>query len=97
MSHQISFNVTEMVIGNVVDTEEKHSIPALYRTQILSISFLQDSELIVEVYTERNGAKSLNSRGSQTIKLLPIVRCIIILYNTKTKKNRTKQNPTKQM
>lgn len=45
MSHQSPFNLNEIIIGNVVDTEENHRNSALCRTQIQFIFQIVSSTL----------------------------------------------------
>ena len=73
------------VIGNFLDTEENHRVPAPHRThiwfnfQILSIWCLQDTAFIAEEQRERNESKSLSARGTQTTMMPSVVRRTIIL------------------
>lgn len=61
MFHQRLFNLNEIVIGNVLITEENRSVPALYiYIQIFSSSFMQNIAFIPEQCTERNETKFLD-------------------------------------
>lgn len=93
MSQQSPFNLNEIVIGNVVDTEENHSISALYRTylqfsiQIVSSTLCKALHLLPEKRA-RNEDKVFKLKEFTTTNMPSMARCTIISCNRK-KKNKT--------